>query len=82
VPLVLDGPMTGEVFRAYVEQMLALALAPGDVVVLVNLVAQGRRCGRGDRGHLSQPALSAAVLAGPEPDRDRTNVEPLNVRFH
>src|ERR671921_289892 len=22
-PLVLDGPMTGEVFRAYVEQMLA-----------------------------------------------------------
>ena len=38
-PLVLDGPMTGEVFRAYVEQMLAPALDPGDVVVMDNLPA-------------------------------------------
>ena len=38
-PLVLDGPMTGEVFRAYVEQMLAPSLAPGDVVVMDNLAA-------------------------------------------
>jgi transposase len=38
-PLVVDGPMTGEVFRAYVEQMLAPALSPGDVVVLDNLAA-------------------------------------------
>ena len=38
-PLVLDGPMTGETFRAYVEQVLAPALAPGDVVVMDNLAA-------------------------------------------
>jgi transposase len=38
-PLVLDGPMTGRAFRAYVEQFLAPALAPGDVVVLDNLAA-------------------------------------------
>jgi DDE superfamily endonuclease len=38
-PLVLDGPMTGVAFRAYVEQFLAPALAPGDVVVLDNLAA-------------------------------------------
>ena len=38
-PLVLDGPMTGEWFRAYVEQMLAPALQPGDVLVLDNLPA-------------------------------------------
>ena len=38
-PCVLDGPMTGEVFRAYVEQMLAPALRPGDVVVMDNLPA-------------------------------------------
>src|SRR3546814_6313064 len=31
-PMVLDGPMTGETFRAYVEQFLAPALSPGDVV--------------------------------------------------
>jgi hypothetical protein len=38
-PMVLDGPMTGEVFRAYVGQMLAPALKPGDVVVMDNLAA-------------------------------------------
>ena len=38
-PFVLDGPMTGDVFRAYVEQMLAPSLDPGDVVVLDNLAA-------------------------------------------
>lgn len=32
-PLVLDGPMTGPTFYAYVEQFLVPALAPGDVVV-------------------------------------------------
>jgi transposase len=37
VPLVLDGPMTGSAFRAYVKQFLAPALAPGEVVVLDNL---------------------------------------------
>ena len=38
-PLVLDGPMTGEAFRAYVEQFLAPTLSPGDVVVMDNLGA-------------------------------------------
>lgn len=38
-PFVLDGPMTGDVFRAYVQQMLAPALKPGDVVVMDNLAA-------------------------------------------
>ena len=38
-PLVLDGPITGPAFRAYIEQFLAPALAPGDVVVLDNLAA-------------------------------------------
>jgi transposase len=38
-PLVLDGPMTGEAFLAYVEQFLAPALLPGDVVVMDNLAA-------------------------------------------
>ena len=38
-PLVLDGPMTGDIFRAYVEQFLAPALSPGDIVVMDNLPA-------------------------------------------
>jgi transposase len=36
-PFVLDGPMTGEAFRAYVEQVLAPELVPGEVVVMDNL---------------------------------------------
>jgi transposase len=38
-PFVLDGPMTGEIFRTYIEQFLAPALVPGDVVVMDNLAA-------------------------------------------
>jgi transposase len=36
-PLVLDGPINGESFLAYVEQILAPALRPGDIVVMDNL---------------------------------------------
>ena len=38
-PLVLDGPMNGRAFLAYVEQFLAPVLQPGDVVVMDNLAA-------------------------------------------
>ncbi len=38
-PLVLDGPMNGPTFLAYVEQFLAPALRRGDVVVMDNLGA-------------------------------------------
>ena len=36
-PLVIDHPMSGITFRAYVEQHLAPTLAPGDIVVSDNL---------------------------------------------
>ncbi len=36
-PLVVDGAMNGDVFRAYVEQILVPTLVPGDVVILDNL---------------------------------------------
>jgi transposase len=36
-PFVLDGPINGEWFLAYVEQVLVPTLSPGDVVVLDNL---------------------------------------------
>ena len=50
-PLVLDGPMTGPAFRAYIEQFLAPALSPGDVVVLDNLAVH------------KQPEVGAAIAA-------------------
>ena len=36
-PFVLDGPINGDAFVAYVEQVLVPTLKPGDVVVLDNL---------------------------------------------
>ena len=36
-PCVFDGAINGEMFLAYVEQMLAPTLRPGDIVVLDNL---------------------------------------------
>ena len=38
-PMVLDGPMNGAAFLAYVEQVLAPTLKSGDVVVMDNLPA-------------------------------------------
>ncbi|MGH9422488.1 MAG: IS630 family transposase [Thermoanaerobaculia bacterium] len=38
-PLVLDGPIDAESFRAYVEQFLAPALHPGQIVIMDNLAS-------------------------------------------
>ncbi|MEM7526807.1 MAG: IS630 family transposase [Pseudomonadota bacterium] len=36
-PWVIEGPVNGEVFRTYVEKILAPTLRPGDIVVMDNL---------------------------------------------
>ena len=38
-PMVLDGPMNGAAFHAYVEQVLVPTLRPGDIVIMDNLPA-------------------------------------------
>jgi transposase len=38
-PFVVDGAITGPIFRIYVEKVLVPELQPGDVVVLDNLAA-------------------------------------------
>ena len=35
--MVLDGPMNGDWFKAYIEQVLVPTLSPGDIVVMDNL---------------------------------------------
>ena len=47
-PLVIDGPINGESFAAYVEQVLVPTLKEGDIVVLDNL---GSHKGAGVRCH-------------------------------
>ena len=51
-PMVLDGPINGAAFQAYVDQVLVPELQPGDIVVMDNL---GRHKGTGIR-----PAIEAA----------------------
>jgi putative transposase len=51
-PCLIDGPINGVRFRAYVEQVLLPVLAPGDIVVMDNL---GSHKGR---------AVRAAIRAG------------------
>lgn len=41
-PTVVDGPMTGDVFVAYVQQQLVPTLKRGDVVVMDNLSSHKR----------------------------------------
>lgn len=36
-PCVIDGPINGDSFLAYVEQILLPALRPGDIVIIDNL---------------------------------------------
>jgi transposase len=47
--MVLDGPMTGQAFLTYIEQVLIPTLRPDDIVVMDNLPApQDRRGARRD----------------------------------
>jgi len=42
-PMVLDGPINGDAFQAYVEQVLAPEISPGDVVIMDNLSSHKRQ---------------------------------------
>ena len=42
-PCVIDGPINGSSFLAYVEQILAPTLQPGDVVIIDNLASHKSR---------------------------------------
>jgi transposase len=45
LPCVLDGPINGESFKAYIEQFLVPTLKPGDIVIVDNLGSHnGPRC--------------------------------------
>jgi transposase len=71
-PLVLNGPMNGPAFKAYVEQFLAPALSPGDVVVLDNLAAH-----KVDGVRQAITAVGASVLYLPPYSPDLNPIEQL-----
>lgn len=45
-PMVLDGPINGAWFEAYVEQVLVPTLSAGDVVIMDNLSSHKRAAAR------------------------------------
>ena len=45
-PCVLDGPINGKSFLAYIEQFLVPTLSPGDIVVMDNLGSHKRQAVR------------------------------------
>jgi transposase len=52
-PCVIDGPINGLTFQAYIEQFLVPTLAVGDVVIMDNLGS-----------HKGQPVRAAIERAG------------------
>ena len=45
-PCVINGPINGALFTAYVEQFLAPTLLPGDIVIPDNLGSHKSKCAR------------------------------------
>jgi transposase len=45
-PMVLDGPINGDWFEAYVRHVLAPTLKPGDIVIMDNLSSHKRAAAR------------------------------------
>jgi transposase len=69
-PMMLDRPMNGEWFLAWVEQMLTPALRPGNVVIMDNLPAH-----KGARVRQAIEACGATLLYLPAYSPDLNPIE-------
>jgi len=64
-PMVLDGPINGRAFQAYVEQVLVPELRPGDIVIMDNL---GSHKGAGVRAAIQAAGARLLYLPPYSPD--------------
>lgn len=64
-PMVLDGPINGQWFQAYVDQVLVPTLSPGDIVVMDNL---GSHKGAGVRKAIEAAKATLLYLPPYSPD--------------
>jgi transposase len=64
-PCVIDGPINGELFTAYVEQILVPTLKKGDVVILDNL---GSHKGKAARQAIRKSGAHMLFLPPYSPD--------------
>ena len=64
-PCVFDGPINGQTFLAYVEQVLVPSLKPGDIVIMDNL---GSRKGEAIRAAIRAAGARRFFLPPYSPD--------------
>ncbi len=64
-PMVIDGPVNGEIFLAYVEQVLVPTLRSGDLVIMDNL---GSHKGAAVRAAIEAAGASLVFLPPYSPD--------------
>jgi transposase len=64
-PCLFDGPINGEAFLAYVRDLLAPTLSPGDVVIMDNL---GSHRGKAVRQAIRQAGAKLVFLPKYSPD--------------
>ena len=69
-PMVLDGPVNGVWFQAYVDQILVPTLSPGDVVIMDNLGSH-----KGQEVRASIEAADAKLLYLPPYSPDFNPIE-------
>jgi transposase len=75
-PCVFDGPINGESFKAYVEQILVPTLKPRDIVVLDNLSSHKNNVIR----HMIR-AVGARLLFLPPYSPDLNPIEQVFAKF-
>lgn len=64
-PMVVDGPINGEIFLAYIRHVLVPTLRPGDIVVMDNL---GSHKGAGVRAEIEAAGAELLFLPPYSPD--------------
>jgi transposase len=69
-PMVLDGPINGLWFQAYVDQVLAPSLSPGDIVIMDNLGSH-----KGSKVRAAIEAVGARLLYLPPYSPDFNPIE-------
>jgi transposase len=75
-PMTLPGAMNGEAFLAYVEQVLAPTLQPGDIVIMDNLSAH-----KGKSVRAAIEAAGASLLPLPPYSPDFNPIENAYAKF-
>lgn len=71
-PMLLEGAIDGDAFLAYVEQTLAPALGPGDILIMDNLSTH-----KGKAARLAIEARGARILDLPPYSPDLNPIEKM-----